>query len=193
VVRVAAPPVLDGLIGADEWPGASSDISREPSRWGVSGAPAFAKFAYDEQCLYVSVNVVMFDINQLSRGGRWGQDDGAEICIAGAQGTFVLRGFADGTLKSVMDAGVSDEAAARLGQTTRFTAKPYGKTKGDWKSGWRGEWAIPFEALGIKPVKDGKVAFNLGVYRAEDGVWRCLEGTLAENWRLDQAAVIQFK
>jgi hypothetical protein len=193
VVQVAQPPVLNGLMGSDEWPGSITGISREPSRWGVSGAPAFAKFAYDDQNLYVAVKVVLFDINKLSRGAQWGRDDGAEICIAGAKGTFVVRGLADGMLKSVTDAGVSSEAADALGKASRFTAKFYGRTKGDWKSGWCGEWSIPFSALGIKPVKDAKVAFNLGVYRAEDGVWRCLEGTLAENWKLDQAAVIQFK
>lgn len=68
-----------------------------------------------------------------------------------------------------------------------------GKTNGDRKSGWRGEWAIPFDALGLKPVTGQKVAFNVGIYRAEDEVRRCLEGTLGENWRLDQAATLQFK
>ena len=192
-VRVTQPPVLDGEIGADEWPGALQHIEREPSRWSASGAPAFAKFAYDDQCLYVAVNTVLFDIGKLSKGAVWGKDDGAEVCIAGEKATFVLRGFADGTCVSVADAGASTEAAATLGKAAHFAAKPYGKTKGDWKSGWRCEWAIPFEALGIKPVSGAKVAFNLGLYRAEDGVWRCLEGTQAENWRLSQAATLQFK
>ncbi len=193
VARALQPPVLDGEIGTDEWPGSMQGVDREPSRWSASGAPAYAKFAYDDQCLYVAVNVVLFDIAKLSTGGTWGKDDGAELCIAGDKAAFVLRGFADGTLRSATDAGASAEAAERLGKAARFTAKPYGKTKGDWKSGWRGEWAIPFEALGLKPAAGMKVAFNLGLYRAEDGVWRCLEGTRAENWRLDQAAVIQLK
>ena len=193
VVRAPQPPALDGEIGTEEWPGALQSIDREPSRWSASGAPAFAEFAYDEQCLYVAVNVVLFDIGKLSTGSAWGKDDGAELCIAGDAGTFVLRGFAGGTRVSAADAGVPADVAERLGQAARFVAKPYGKTKGDWKSGWRGEWAIPFEALGIKPEAGKKVAFNLGLYRAEDGVWRCLEGTLAENWRLDQAVQLQFK
>ena len=192
-VRVAQPPVLDGEIGTEEWPGPLQGIDREPSRWSSSGAPAYAEFAYDDQCLYVAVNVVLFDIGKLSKGGAWGKDDGAEICVAGDKGTFVLRGFSEGTCVSVVDAGVSAEAAERLGKAARFAAKPYGKSKGDWKSGWRGEWAIPFEALGVKTKPGMKVAFNLGLYRAEDGVWRCLEGTQAESWRLDQAALLQLK
>ena len=59
--------------------------------------------------------------------------------------------------------------------------------------GWRAEWEIPFEALGIAPKAGGKIAFNLGVYRAEDRIWRSLEGALGENWRLDQAAVLLLK
>jgi hypothetical protein len=193
VVRVQQPPVLDGEIGADEWPGPLQSIDREPSRWSASGAPAFAKFAYDDHCLYVALNVVLFDINKLNAGSAWGNDDGAEICIAGDKATFVLRGFASGSTLSVADAGAPAEAAERLAKGAHFAAKPYGKTKGDWKSGWRGEWAIPFEALGLKPVSGLKIAFNFGLYRAEDGVWRCLEGTQAENWRLDKAATIQLK
>jgi hypothetical protein len=193
VARVRQPPVLDGEIGADEWPGSFQSVDREPSRWSASGAPAFVKFAYDDQCLYVAVNVVLFDINRLRKGRAWGRDDGAEVCIAGGAGTFVLRGFAEGSIASVTDAGAPADTAERLGQAARFAAKPYGKTAGDWKSGWRGEWAIPFEALGIRPEAGKKVAFNLGIYRAEDGLWRCLEGSQAENWRLDQAAQIQFK
>lgn len=192
-LRTPQPPVLDGEIGAEEWAGSFQGVDREPARWSASGAPAFVKFGYDDQCLYVAVNVVLFDIGKLSKGNVWGKDDGMEICVAGDRGTFVLHGFADGTCVSATDAGVSAEAAERLGKAARFVAKPYGKTKGDWKSGWRGEWAIPFEALGLKPTPGMKVAVNLGLYRAEDGVWRCLEGTRAENWRLDQAALIQLK
>lgn len=193
VVRTPQPPVLDGEVGTEEWPGALQHIDREPSRWGASGAPAFAEFAYDDHCLYVAVNVVLFDIKKLRMGNVWGTDDGVEICIAGNKGTFVLRGFAGGTCASVADAGVAGDAAAALGKAVRFAAKPYGKTKGDWKSGWRCEWAVPFSSVGFQPEPGKKIAFNLGLYRAEDGVWRCLEGTLAENWRLEQAVQIQFK
>ena len=192
-VRVAAPPTLDGEINVEEWPGALLKLDREPSRWPAGGAPAYARIAYDDHCLYVAVNVVVFDVTQLQKGSTWGRDDGAEICIAGGPGTFVLRGFAGGSVQSVTAGGVTADAADRLGQAVRFVAKPYGKKKGDWKSGWRGEWAIPFDALGLKPVAGQKVAFNLGVIRAQDERQLCLEGTLAENWRLDQASYLQFR
>jgi hypothetical protein len=38
-----------------------------------------------------------------------------------------------------------------------------------------------------------KIPFNIGAYRVEDGARRCLEGTLAETWRLEEAAVLQLK
>ena len=197
--RVAQPPVIDGEIGWDEWPHKLYDLDRAPSRWSSTGAPVFAKLAYDDQCLYVAINAVSFDITKLSKGTTWGKDDGAEVCIAGKTpdgkpAIFVIHGFAGGTCESVTLAGAPAEAAAALGKAVRFCAKPYGKTKSDWKSGCRYEWSIPWDALGLKkPAPGKKLGFNLGVFRSEDSVWRCYEGTLAQNWCLDQAGTIQVK
>jgi len=80
-------------------------------------------------------------------------------------------------------------ASRNTTKAVRFAAKPYGKAMG----GWRSEWAIPWDALGLKPAPGQKIAFNLGVRRTEDSVWRCYEGTLAQNWRLDQAGTMQVK
>ncbi|MFA6561217.1 MAG: right-handed parallel beta-helix repeat-containing protein [Verrucomicrobiia bacterium] len=194
VERVAQPPTLDGEIGWDEWPRAMLHLDREPSRWSASGAPVYAKLAYDDQCLYVALNVTMFDVTKLTTGTKWGKNDGAEVCIAGKTPdgklvTFVVHGFANGTFESVTLAGAPTDAAERLGKAVRFAAKPYGKTMG----GWRSEWAIPWDALGLKPTSKQKIAFNLGVRHTEAGVWRCYEGTLRQNWRLDQAGTIQLK
>lgn len=194
VERVSKPPILDGEIGWDEWPRAMVNLDREPSRWSASGAPVFAKLAYDGQCLYVAINVTVFEADKLTAGAKWGKDDGAEVCIAGKtpEGkpvAFVIHGFAGGTFESVTLGGAPAAAAERLGQATRFAAQPYGKTRG----GWRCEWAIPWDALGLKSASGQKIAFNLGVRRIEDSVWRCYEGTLAQNWRLDQAGMMQLK
>ncbi len=191
VVRVSRPPTLDGKIGADEWPGEGLNLDREPSRWPASGVPVAAKLCYDDQCLYVAVSAGLYQINKLRTGTAWDKDDGVEICIAGRTtdgkpATFVIRGFAGGSLQSVTDAGPPADAADRLGKAVRFTVSK-------WRHGWRGEWAIPWNALGLRPEPGLKVAFNLGVFRAEDEVRRCWEGTLAENWRLDQAGVLLFK
>jgi hypothetical protein len=199
VERVLHSPVLDGEMRSDEWPRRLLSLYREPSRWAASGAPAFARLAYDDRCLYVAVNVTMFDSAKLRTGTKWGKDDGAEVCIAGkaAHGkpaSFVVHGFAGGACQSVTDAGAPADAAQRLGKVVHFVAKPYNEPYGDKrKCGWHGQWAIPWESLGLKPASGRKLAFNIGVFRSEDGVWRCWEGTLAENWRLDQAGVLRLE
>ena len=62
------------------------------------------------------------------------------------------------------------------------------------------ETGLPLEALwslamqgSIEPKPGLKVAFNLTVYRSEEQVWRCWEGTLAETWRLSEAGTLQLK
>jgi hypothetical protein len=180
VERLAEAPKLDGEIGWDEWPRAMLQLDREKSRWSASGAPVFAKVGYDDRYLYVAVNVAMFEVGKLRRGSVWGEDDGVEVSIAGAGKTYVFRGFADGTVRSVTDAGAT---------AVRFAAKPFGTRMG----GWRGEWAISLEAIGLKAAPGVKVGFNLAVFRAEDGVLRVLEGTLGESWQVDRAATLQFK
>jgi hypothetical protein len=186
---MAQPPKLDGEIGWEEWPRTMLQLDREKSRWSASGAPVFAKVGYDGQYLYVAVNVAMFEVGKLRKGSAWGEDDGMEISIAGAGTTYVIRGFADGTVRSVTDAGATAEAASRVGGAVKFAAKPFGTRMG----GWRGEWAIPLEAIEVKALPGVKVAFNVAVFRAEDRVLRVLEGTLAESWKVDQAATLQFK
>jgi len=150
-------------------------------------------FVERTQFLYITINVTVMDVSQLHKGGQWGKDDGAEISIAGDKGTYVLRGYADGTMASVADAGVPADAAERFGKAVRFVAMSYGKKKNDWKNGWRAQWAIPFDALGLKAAAGVKIPFNLAMFRSEDQSLRCLEGTLAENWKLEQAAVMQLK
>jgi hypothetical protein len=191
VVRVAQPPTLDGEIGVQEWPGDALNLDRDPTRWPASGVPSFAEVACDDQFLYVAVSAGQYEISKLRKGTTWGQDDGAEIAVAGQLPgarpvTFVLRGYPNGSLQSTTDAGAPADAADRLRQRVRFATTV-------WRHGWRGEWAIPLDAIGLTPAPGLKVPFNVAVFRAEDGVWRCWEGTLAESWRLDQAGMLRFK
>ena len=191
---VTTPPVLDGEIGAEEWPGGLVRLDRSPSRWSASGAPVYARLSYDDQCLYVSVNVTAFDVSQLKSGTTWGKDDGAEIALAGKaadgkEAVYVIRGYPNGALQSVTDAGAPAADAERFGKTVGFAAKPYGKTRG----GWRAEWSIPWQALGLKAEPGMKIPFNLAVYRSADNVWRCWEGTLGQSWQLQEAGTLQLK
>ncbi len=156
--------------------------------------PVFARLGYDDQCLYVSLNFVTFDVSKLRDGTVWGQDDGAEIALGGktTKGepvTFVLRGYPGGKLESLGNARASAAHAKRFGEAARFAAKPYGKIRG----GWKGEWSIPWQALGLKPEAGLKIPFNMTVYRSADNVWRCWEGTLGQSWKLDRAGTLQLK
>ncbi|HOE60963.1 MAG TPA: right-handed parallel beta-helix repeat-containing protein [Kiritimatiellia bacterium] len=198
-VRVAHPPKLDGVITPDEWPGDLQALNREPSRFTTGGAPTLAKFAYDDTHLYVAANVTMFGPAVVSTNAVWAKDDGVEICLAGQTpdgkpATFVIRGFAGGALLSVTEAGAPAEAAARVGRESRFVVQSApGPGNRLFGRGWRGEWAIPLAALGIRPTPGLKVPFNMAAYYSEFDEWRCWEGTQAENWRLDQAGMLEFK
>ncbi len=191
VVRATEAPTLDGEIGAEEWPGPGLSLNRNPSRRDASGVPITGEVSYDDRFLYVAVSAGIYDIKKLRKGSAWGKDDGAELAIGGTTSegkpvTFVIRGYSNGTVQSVTDAGATADAAERLGKAVRFATTT-------WRHGWRGEWLIPLDALGLKPVPGLKVPFNLVVFRAEDEIWRCWEGTLAETWRVDQAGTLQFK
>ena len=127
--RVAVAPIIDGEIKTTEWPGKLQTLDREPSRFSVGGAPVLAKFAYDSTCLYVAANVTMFGPAKVSTNSVWGKDDGVEICIAGKTPdgrpvTFVVRGYACGSLQSATDAGAPADEAERLRKATRFAARP---------------------------------------------------------------------
>jgi hypothetical protein len=192
--QVAKPPEIDGEIGSGEWPGELVRLDRTPTRWSASGAPVYARLAYDDEFLYVALNVVTFDASKLSSGAAWGRDDGAELAIAGKSAggqavIYVVRGYPGGALESTGEAGAPAADAERLAAGLKFGAKPYGKARG----GWRAELAVPWKTLGQKPEAGLKMPFNLTVYRSQDDVWRCWEGTLAESWRLDQAGTLQLK
>lgn len=196
-VRVDKAPALDGEVTMEEWPGSLQTLDRVPSRDVAGGSPTFVKFSYDDRFLYVAMTVTMFEPAKLSKGTTWAKDDGVEICVAGktADGktaNFLLRGYVDGSVQSITEAGAPAADAERLGKSVRLVTKVMKGHSGREK-GWRGEWAIPFDALGLKPAAGLKVPFNMGAFYSEYGDWHCWEGTLAENWRLDQAGTLVLK
>jgi hypothetical protein len=194
--RVANAPTLDGDVTPAEWPGKIQALDRDPSRQAACGAPVFMKLSYDDRFLYVAAIAAMFEPAKISQGATWGKDDGAEICIEGKTpdgkpAIFVVRGYANGTAQSVADAGAPADAVQRLGKAVRYAAKIVRGPSGSAK-GWRGEWAIPLETIGLKPSPGLKIPFNMGALCGEYGEWHCWDGTLAENWRLDQAGTLRL-
>jgi hypothetical protein len=154
--RLAAPPVIDGVLGWEEWPRTMHPLDREASRLAARGAPAFIRVGHDATHLYVAVNVAIFDVSRMLTGSQWGHDDGVEISLAGR----VFRGYAGGAVEP-------------SSTPVKFAARRFGSAMG----GWRAEWAIPLAALGLKPAEGLRTAFNVTVYRAEDGATRMLDGT----------------
>ena len=191
--RAMTPPVIDGEIGTEEWPGSFQGIDRDSTCWGASGAPAFSKYAWDDTNLYVAINTVLFDIGKLDKTPQWGKGDGSEIVLATQNGVCILRGFADGSFTCEIEKAASPADAEKIRSVVKFCAKPYGKKKGDWKSGIRYEWQIPFAALGIEAKAKVKVPFNLGVYRAEDSVFRYFEGTQGRDADLSESGGLRLK
>jgi hypothetical protein len=193
ITRSTKAPKLDGDLSPDEWPGDFQRLDRLPSRWSYSGAPVLVKLSWDDKYLYIGAMITMFDAAKISQGDNWGKDDGIEISIGGFDNSkpavFIIHSFVDGTVKSITDAGVTATAAQRLGKGLQYISKIMEKPR----KGWIGEWAIPLNAMGIKPTTDLKVPFNICAYVNEYDKWHCWEGTLGENWEVDKAGVLQFK
>lgn len=188
VKRVTLPPTIDGRLLPGEWPDAETRLSQNPNREMLGTAPCLVKACHDGQTLYIAVTVPVKDAGKLKRGGRWTQDDGAEVCLASVTGdrlgpVFVLHGFADGKSESVTEAGAPAPLAKALGQTVRYAA-----SVGDGQ--WTGEWAIPFATVGVTAVPGVKVAFNAGVRRTESDEWVIWIGALGETWRLENAGLL---
>jgi hypothetical protein len=193
VMRSIKAPTLDGNLATDEWPGGFQRLDRLPSRWSYSGAPVLVKYFWDNKFLYIGAMLTMFDITNISKGDSWGKDDGVEISIGGFEkdkpAIFVIRGYVNGTVQSVTDAGAPAASAQRLGKAVRYVSKIMERPG----KGWIGEWAIPLDAIGLKPKPDLKVAFNMCAFVNEYDKWHCWEGTLGESWEVYKAGILQFK
>jgi len=186
-------PILDGNFAADEWTGEFQRLDREPSRRVCSGAPVLVKFSWDNKFLYIVAMMNMFDSADIIMGETWGKDDGMEISLGGFDKgkplTYVIRAYSNGTLQSVTDAGASAIAADRLGKGTKYVSKIREKPG----KGWIGEWAIPLEAVGLKPKPGLTLSFNMCAFVNEYDNWHCWEGTQGESWQVSKAGILLLK
>jgi hypothetical protein len=190
VVKGTQAPVIDGKIGAGEWPEGVLTMQEDPGRTKIKGKPATARVAQDGQTLYVVVTVPLDKPAGIKLGSQWGHDDGMEVCFRAAAAktapAFVLHGFANGKFFSDEQAGVSGPAAAKLNQAVRFAAKVEG-------GAWTCEWAIPLSAAGLTYQPGLKIAFNLGVWRNETEEWIIWQGALGPTWQVENAGVLELK
>lgn len=189
-VRCAKTPVLDGDIATDEWAAEYKRLDRDLSRLLFSGGSAWVKLSWDSKYLYVAAKMIMFDAKNISQGDQWGKDDGVEISISGFEkgkpSTFVIRSYASGAMQCVTDAGATALSSERLAKVVRYASR----ISEDRVKGWSSEWAIPWEALGLKPKPDMKIPFNICAFVNEYGKWHCWEGTLGESWQVNKAGTL---
>jgi hypothetical protein len=180
VAKPMTTPKLDANVEADEWPVPTVTLDRDNKSYVPGGPPSLAQVGYDDQNLYVSLRVNRFRGTTITEGTEWGKDDAAEIRIQGTRpdGTkamFTIHGFANGTLQCLEDSQPSEG----LQKQTKFTGK-ISKTHWGAHTGWKGEWQIPFAALGIEPKPGLALPFNVRIYINETGEYRGWEADLGK-------------
>jgi hypothetical protein len=184
--RTARVPVLVGAPGGGQ-SGATLTLEEDPGRNKLKGKPATVRVAHDRKTLYVAVTVPLEKPGALKLSGKWGQDDGMEVCLrataARNQPAFVLRGYPTGAFAGDTEGGMAPAEAEKLGKAARFTARVEGGS-------WTGEWAVPLEAAGLVYQPGLKLSFNIGVMRSETGEWLIWQGALGPTWKLDNAGVL---
>lgn len=191
------PAVIDGAVGASEWPlFATGDTLyiHELSNYGGPGtSPSSAAVMHDDDTLYVALKVPVANAADLPPKSeeRWGRDDAAEVCLRvipsrGKPGQiFVLRGYTSGKLESSTEAGAPPELALRLGERTRYAASVA-------KDHWAAEYAIPWEAMGVPLKRIHHLEFNIGIRKTAVREWGVWVGTSSQNWRVQEAGHLVF-
>jgi len=180
-MAVEIVPTFDGKMTEGEWPNGGTSLGERPNQRGVRGAPTSVKILADRENLYILANIVSMFPDQRKLGTEWGKDEGIELTLEGRQGgiktTYVLRGFSDGTLRSLTVGGASEEQATALAAQITYGASVD-------KQIWRNEWRVPLAALGLTPGEKTVLPFNLTAYRSEDDVYAQFAGTLGDTWDL---------
>ena len=186
---VPKPPVLDGTVSAREYPGEAVPVRELSMADGQGKLPAQLRVAYDAKCLYVGLVSTVSNAPKLSRkGGTWGRDDGAEVCVqlmGDYRPVFVIQGFPSGAFASVPDAGAPADKVSELGKAVRYAARIQG-------SRWSGEWSIPWYKINSDgPPK--QLRFNVGLLKGAEKQWVAWTSTGAAPWNLDRAGILKLK
>ena len=196
-VSVTKTPGIEEGLATGEWPGEFFRIEREPSRLSASGPPVQAKFAWDDENLYIGTIVTMFDPGKMSSGSIWGENDGMEISLGGytaggEPATFIIRSYIDGTVEGLAGDGLSGAAARKLADEINFDLN-ISQGRG---GGWTGWWAVPLEEIGLNPEPGTVISFNMCAFVNEFGKWKCWEGSLdeeGESGDLNATGLLRFE
>ena len=194
--RLERPIALDGKEGEGEWPktgnGKPAVIEQAPDRTKVAETTprSYARAAYDDEFLYVLLVNRVRDVKALTRGKEWGRDDGVEISFkdpAGKGPVHVIHGFVSGNPEASTVAGFSVEPKKRLEDSGLKLATSVGDNY------WTAEFRIPLKAVGIVPVKDKKLQFNIATRQVAANTSLIWTGTFAQNWKVEDAGELVFK
>jgi hypothetical protein len=182
-------PTLDGIVAAGEYPGKPVPVMELSMADGAAKRPTSLWVGHDANRLYVALTSTVADGTKLTtKGGTWGQDDGAEVCLqlpGDKQPVFIVQGYPSGKCESVTDAGAPAAQAAALGKTTRYAARIQGNQ-------WTGEWAIPWTALGATQTP-AELRFNVGLLKGAEKQWAAWVSTGAAPWNLDRAGKLELR
>ena len=190
VAKVEKAPVVDGALGAEEWPAAHRKLQEGSGRESQQSPACTASVAYDAKYLYVALTVPLRPTDKIEAGESWGGADGAEVCLQSLAlrnaPVYVIHGFTTGQHESVSDAGAKADLARQLGKATRYAARVSADR-------WTAEWAIPLAELGVAPAPGSRLRFNLGVRRMAANEWVMWAGTMAQTWVVENAGVLELR
>jgi hypothetical protein len=190
--RATAAPVIDGVVGEQEWAGASvADrfIQYQPQRGELSPFRTEARVLYDEGHLYVAM--LAWDDEeptaQLTRRDAKLDDDDAVIIILDShndrQSAYV---FAANLLDTQADGRIAND-----GRTVDLN------WDGAWQSaagrtdfGWSIEVAIPFTSIKYQAGDDVSWGLNLGRSRRRTLEVSFWSGPLDNQYRVSQAGTL---
>jgi hypothetical protein len=99
----------------------------------------------------------------------------------------VIHGFVSGKLNASTVAGSSVEQKKRLEDSGLNLATSVGDNY------WTAEFRIPLKSIGIVPVKDKKLQFNIATRQVAANTSLFWTGTFAQNWRVEDAGELIFK
>ena len=171
VPRMSKPPKLDGVFDNGEWPLYWNTLDRSADRHASCFTAATVRMGYDDENLYVSFFTSAFKFCKLTRGEKWGEDDGVEIVFEGGRR---VRGYFSGKTE-VLPAEFASAGVEIVGGQ-----KPGFDPKRTWENHNIGHYEIkiPFKALGIeKPAEKMSIPFNACCYVSDYHQYKYIEGT----------------
>ncbi len=149
--RLSRPPVIDGIVNADEWAEAYRvEQFWSPSRQQVGAFPTRAYIGYDHEAIYVAFicedpNPELIQARETKRGGYLENDDTVMALIEPQ-----ARGLEPYTFTVNARGAQADDFPAGTTENIRW--------RGDWQAaarivenGWQAEMRIPFRILRYAP------------------------------------------